>query len=77
MFGFAKCNANFLLGMNDESHRLDRVNSFHPCVGVHVCQPNSVNDLSKPGSPCVTQNIFPILFHGGVTINEIMCGDGI
>jgi hypothetical protein len=66
VFGFAKCNANFFLG-----------NSFHPCVVVHVCQPNNVNDLSILGSPCVTQSIFPIFFHGGVTINEIMCGDGI
>jgi hypothetical protein len=77
VFRFTKHNAHFLLGADDESHRLDHVNFSHPCVVVPTYQPNSVDDLFILRSPCVAQSMFPIFFQGGIMVNEIMCGDGI
>ncbi len=77
MFHFAQCDAHFVLGADDKSHRLDHVNFFCPRVAIPACQPNSVNNLSIPKSPCVAQCMFPILFQGGIAVSDIMCGDGI
>jgi hypothetical protein len=77
MFGFAKRGADFLPKVDDESHRPDCINFSHPCVVVLTCQPNSVDNLPVPGSSCVAQSKFLIFFQGGITINEIMCGDGL
>jgi hypothetical protein len=77
VFGSTKHIAYFLSSAYDESHRLDCFNFSRPRVVVPTCQPNNVDNLSIPKSPCVAQNMFPTLFQGGVTINEIMCGDGI
>lgn len=77
MFGFAQRGAHFVLGVDDKSHRSDHVNLFHPRVVILVCQPNSVNDLSIPKSPCIAQSMFPIFFQGGIAVSDIMCGDGI
>ncbi len=48
-----------------------------PCVAIPTCQPNNVSGLFVPKSPCVAQNMFPILFQGDVAVSEIMCGGGI
>jgi hypothetical protein len=77
MFGYTKHGANVSPGANDESHRPNRVNFFRPHVVVFTCQPNSVDNLSVFGSPCVAQSMFPILSQGGMVVSEIMCGHGL
>ncbi len=77
MFGFAQHGAHFVLGAHDKSHRPYHVNFFRPRVAILACQPNSVNDLSIPKSPCVAQSMFHIFFQGGTTVIDIMCGDDI
>jgi hypothetical protein len=70
----AKRDVDFFSSANDELHRLNRVNFSHLCVVVLACQPNNVNGVSVPGSPCVTQSMFPILFQCGITINRLCVG---
>jgi hypothetical protein len=77
VFGSTKCGVNFSPSADDDLHRPNRLNFFRPHVAILACQPNSVDDLSIPGSPCVAHNMFPILFQGGIMVNEIMRGDGI
>jgi hypothetical protein len=62
LLGFVKHNANFLPSMDDESHRPNHVNFFHPRAVVLACHPNNVNDLHIHGSSCVTQNMFFYIF---------------
>jgi len=63
-------------GADDKSHKPDRINFSCPHVTVPTCQPDNIDNLSVLESPCVGQNMFPILFQGGIAISEIMCGDG-
>ncbi len=77
VFGFAKHDVDFLLRVDDESRRPNCINFSHPCVAIFAYQPNSVDNLPVPKSPCVAQSMFPLFFQGGITINEIMCGDGL
>jgi hypothetical protein len=74
VFGSAKRDVNFSSSANEELHRLNHVNFSHLCVAILACQPNNVNDLSIPKSPCVAQSMFPILFQGGITINRLCVG---
>jgi hypothetical protein len=77
VFDSAKRSTNVSPRADDKLHRPNHVNFSHPWVIVPACQPNSVNDLHIHGLPCVAQNMFPILFQGGIMVNEIMCGDGL
>ncbi len=77
VFVFTKCNVDFSLGVNDESHRLDCMNFSYHHVAILTCYPNNVDNLHIHVSPCVTQNMFPILSQGDIVVNEIMCGDGL
>jgi hypothetical protein len=74
VFGFAKRDVNFLLGVDDESHRFNHANFFYFRVAILACQPNNVDDLSILRSPCVAQNMFPIFFQGGIMINRLCVG---
>jgi len=74
VFGSAKCDVNFSSSANEELHRLNHVNFSHFHVAIFACQPNNVNDLSIPKSPCVAQSMFPILFQGGIAINRLCVG---
>jgi hypothetical protein len=77
VFGFAKHSVDCFLGVDDKSHRPNYVNFSHPCVAILACQPNIIDDLHVHGSPCVPQNMYPIIFQGGIKFSEIMCGDGL
>jgi hypothetical protein len=77
VFGSTKRSADFLPRANNELHRPKHVKFSCPHVVIPTCHPNSVNNLHIHGSPCVTKNMFFILFQGGIMVNEITCGDGL
>ncbi len=52
MFGLAEHNVDYSLGVDDDSHRLNHINFFHPCVDVSPSQPNNVDDLHIHQQPC-------------------------
>jgi hypothetical protein len=70
VFGSAKCSADFLPRVNNESPKANHVKFSCPHVAIPTCHPNSVNNLQIHGSPCVTQNMFSILSQGGI-IDEL------
>jgi hypothetical protein len=77
VFGSTKHNAIFLPRVDDESHRRNHINFFHPYVVVPAYHPNSVNNLHIHGSPCVAQNMFIIFSQSGIVVNENICGDDL
>ncbi len=76
VFGSTKRFTNFLPSVNNDSHRLDRVNFFHPKVFVLTTKPNIVEDVCMHKPPFSSNNLLPLVFQGGLELKENICVDG-
>ncbi len=77
MFGFAKRPIDYPLGVDEDSHRLNRVNLFHPWVFVLVIKPNIVEHVYvRQLPPTSSSDLLPLLFIGGLGLKENICVDG-
>jgi hypothetical protein len=76
VFSLAKCSTHCFPRVDDNSHRLDHVNVFCPCVADPPSQPNNVNNMSI-NRLCSSHTMYPIVFQVGLEVKEIVCGDGI
>jgi len=77
VFGFAKRPIDYPLGVDEDSHRLDRVNLFHPWVFVLVIKPNIVEHVYvRQLPPTSSSDLLPLLFIGGLGLKENICVDG-
>jgi hypothetical protein len=77
VFNSTKHNNDCSFEENDDLHRLDCVNFFHPCVVVPPSQPNSVNDLHVHGLSCCSHIMYFIVFRSGLAMRKNKCVDGL
>jgi hypothetical protein len=68
VFGSTKRFTNCLPSVNNDSHRLDRVNFFHPKVSVLTTKPNIVEDVCMHKPPFSSNNLLPLVFQGGLQL---------
>ncbi len=76
MFGSSKQLANCPLGLDENSHCLDRVNFFRPWESISGLKPDIVEDVHVQQPPSGSNDSLPLLNQGGLELKENICVDG-
>jgi hypothetical protein len=75
VFGSSKWLADCPLGANNNSHRPNRVNFFHPQITIPIAEPNEVDDVHKQQLPSSSSKFPHLVFQGGLDLKESICVD--
>jgi hypothetical protein len=71
VFGSTKWHVDCPFYANNDLHRLNRVNFFHPWITILIVQPNVVENVGMKHLPCGSSACSPLASQGGMNWRKI------